>query len=124
MAFYFLLGSLLPGADFSQLSKIPAALQHYRLHQSLAAEQGATVSFYDFMGAHFWNPGHHDHGDEGQSHKELPLKHLHSFDHLVLQLSAIIAPTRVVKRHSPTEMPDRFLPHRHLTNIFRPPIQA
>lgn len=124
MALYFLLGSFLPGADFSQLSKLPVALKHFRLHKTLAAEQGNTVSFHAFMGAHFWNPDHHDHGDGGQSHKDLPLKHMHSFDHLVLQVAYAISymPAEVV--HCLTEKPHRFLPHLHLTNVFRPPIPA
>jgi len=124
MAFYFLLGSFLPGADFSQLSKFTAAIQHYKLHQNIAAEQGGTVSFFAFLGTHFWNPDHHDHGDGGQSHKDLPLKHVHSFDHLVLQFPYVISPAPAENRHFLTERPLSFLPHHHLTNVFRPPIQA
>jgi hypothetical protein len=124
MAFYFLLGSFLPGADFSQLSKLQATMQHYKLHQSLAAEQGETVSFCAFMGTHFWNPDHHDHGDGGQSHKDLPLKHVHSFDHLVLQFPYVISPVPAEISHFLTEKPLNFIPHHHLTNVFRPPIQA
>ncbi len=121
MAFYFLLGSFLPGADFSQLSKFTAAIQHYKLHQNIAGE---TVSFFAFLGTHFWNPDHHDHGDGGQSHKDLPLKHVHSFDHLVLQFPYVISPAPAENRHFLTEKPLSFLPHHHLTNVFRPPIQA
>jgi hypothetical protein len=124
MAFYFLLGSFLPGADFSQLSKLPAALRHFQLHKELAADQDATVSFHHFMGAHFWNPDNHDHGDGGQSHKDLPLKHVHSFDHLVLEFPYLLAPAPAETSHFLTERPLSFLLHHHLTNVFRPPIQA
>lgn len=124
MAFYFLLGSFLPGADFSQLSRLPAALRHFQLHKELAADQGATVSFHHFMGAHFWNPDNHDHGDGGQSHKDLPLKHVHSFDHLVLEFPYLLAPAPAATSHFLTERPLSFLLHHHLTNVFRPPIEA
>jgi hypothetical protein len=124
MAFYFLLGSFLPGADFGQLSKLSAAIQHFQLHKELAADQGDAVSFHYFMGAHFWNPDHHDHGDGGQSHKDLPLKHVHSFDHLVMQAAYTISCMPAETVHQLTEKAHRFLPHLHLTPIFRPPIQA
>lgn len=77
LAFYFLLGSLLPGTDFSQLKKAPAIWKHYQLHRQLAAEAGHEASFSGFLSSHFLTPGSHQHNDGGQSHEDLPLKSVH-----------------------------------------------
>ena len=122
LALYFLLGSLMPGADYGQWGKWADALEHYRLHQQLAAEQNQELSFHEFLLQHFWHTDSHDHGDEGKSHQDLPLKHLQSFDHIVLQFCkpAVPLPSVQVKQAVPIAL------HRsssiHINLVFRPPI--
>lgn len=122
LALYLLLGSLMPGADYGQWGKWADALEHYQLHQQLAAEQGQELSFHDFLLEHFWNTDSHDHGDGGQSHQDLPLKHLHSFDHIVLQFFKpfIQLPPVVAKQVVPLALTHVSALYKNL--VFRPPI--
>ncbi len=69
LATYFLLGSLLPRTDFSQLTKVADLLGHYQEHQ-LEAEE--ALSFLDFLCMHFIHPDHHE--ETGHDHQNLPLK--------------------------------------------------
>lgn len=79
LALYFLLGSLLPGSDFSQLKKAHSVWEHYQLHQKLATGSGDEVSLIGFLYDHFLNPDSHQHEDGGKSHQDLPLKTVHVF---------------------------------------------
>ncbi|MBK8702820.1 MAG: hypothetical protein IPN33_03865 [Saprospiraceae bacterium] len=73
---YFLVGSILPGMDFSQLTKLPNLIEHYRHHRSSDDKTTALAFFLQ----HFVNPNLHHHQDAGDCHKKLPLK---SFEHAV-----------------------------------------
>ena len=77
LAFYFLLGSLFPGTDFSQLSKLGKLLEHFELHQQEAAATSETLAFSTFLLDHFWGQHRHDHHDD--SHQELPLQSIQHF---------------------------------------------
>ncbi len=122
LAFYLLLGSFLPGADYGQLGKLPRVMEHYRLHQQMAAETGSTLSFHQFLIEHFWQTDSHDHGDGGKSHQDLPLKHLQTMDHMVLQsFRPLIQPQLVIK---PLLFPEATEAYSStaLQGVFRPPI--
>ena len=125
LTLYFLLGSLLPGTDFSQLKKAPAVWKHYQLHQQLAAESSQDVSLFDFLYAHFLYPDSHQHDDGGQSHQELPLKSVHIFSQIlssnIIAFAAAPLPAachQLIPHHHP------LFSSIHDGAIFRPPILA
>lgn len=70
---------MLPGSDFSQMKRLAALQEHFRLHQAIAARSGQQVSIAEFLADHFWGSSNHHHGDNGQSHQDLPLKTVHIF---------------------------------------------
>lgn len=122
LALYFLLGSLLPGSDFSQLKAAAAIWEHFQLHQEIAARSGQKASLASFLAAHFWDINSHTHNDGGQSHQDLPLKSIHLFSQ---------APTSGISLHldSPAAALSRVIAHycffagaAHAVAIFRPPI--
>ena len=123
LAIYFLIGSILPGSDFSQLEKAPAVWEHYKLHQQLAAESGGKFSFTDFLTTHFLYPYSHQHNDCGNSHQNLPLKTVHVFSPVLL------ASNILPEIHSRPAFPGQAFPHYtsfagsiHEGAVFRPPI--
>lgn len=123
LALYFLLGSLLPGSDFSQLKKAPAVWEHYLLHRQLAVDAGEDTSLLDFLYAHFLYPDSHRHNDGGQSHQDLPLKTVHTFSQILpanvstLQLPALpVAHSRVIPHHQ------SYNGAAHEGAVFRPPV--
>ncbi|MCO6489689.1 MAG: hypothetical protein J5I98_14835 [Phaeodactylibacter sp.] len=125
LALYFAFGSLLPGSDFSQLKKAPAVWEHYELHRQLAAGSGENTSVFDFLYAHFLNPGSHQHEDGGQSHQDLPLKTIHTFSQILpvsvpaLQLPALpVAHSRVIPHHQSCHGA------AHEGAVFRPPVSS
>ncbi|MCB9276632.1 MAG: hypothetical protein H6564_21550 [Lewinellaceae bacterium] len=122
LAFYFLLGGLMPGSDFGQLGKMEELLQHFRLHRQMAAQQGQTLSFATFVAAHFWQPNNHKHHDGGQSHQELPLKCIHAFSqafsgHTPFQLACTLP--RAGNQFLTESL---LLPAGYAGAIFRPPM--
>lgn len=124
LAFYFLLGGLMPGSDFGQLGRMFDLLEHFHLHRQMAAQNGRTLSFSSFVAAHFWQPDSHRHNDGGQSHQELPLKSVQVFSqilpgHFFLQLAP---PFLKGIKHFPPE--ERLLPAGYSGAIFRPPMPA
>ncbi|TXB61307.1 hypothetical protein [Phaeodactylibacter luteus] len=122
LALYFLLGSILPGADFGQLSKVPQAIEHYQLHQQLASEAGEDISLGCFIVEHFWSPVNHDHGDGGRSHQDLPLKHIHSFDHIAIQYFCPFVKTLQTPVVKLTIIAFECASCPEIGSIFRPPI--
>lgn len=119
LALYFLLGSLLPGSDFSQLKKAPAVLEHYLLHQQLED----AGSFFDFLYDHFWNPRGHQHEDGGKSHQELPLKTVQIFSPLLPADHAVPELASLPVYRSPSILHYlSFTGAAHEGAIFRPPI--
>jgi len=76
LAVYMALGSLLPGTDFSQLSRIPSLLDHFSLHQQLAEQTGEQLSFLQFVHMHFYQTNSHAEDANGakHDHQELPLQ--------------------------------------------------
>ncbi|MCB0559005.1 MAG: hypothetical protein H6573_03480 [Lewinellaceae bacterium] len=123
LTLYFLLGSLLPGTDFSQLKKAPALWEHYNLHRSLVAAVGEKPSFFDFLYTHFWDTESHNHHDGGHSHQGLPLKTIHVFSHILpsgsiaLKLASLPAACHQLIPHHHS-----FFSAIHDGAIFRPPI--
>ena len=78
---YFLLGSLIPGTNFTDLTHLPDLIDHYQMHVTEAAANGETYSFVRFMDDHFINPDHHARDGHSQEHQDLPL---HSFSSALL----------------------------------------
>jgi hypothetical protein len=93
LAFYFLLGSLFPNTDFSQLAKVLNLCEHFNEHKKDAVEQ--SVSLMDFLADHYANQGHQHSNDS--SHQNLPLYQLgHSVDFVVFHLPAITLAEQIV----------------------------
>ena len=72
LAWYFLMGSLLPRTDFSQLWRLDDLRSHYHEHVAAAEAIGETVSFTRFFYEHFINPDEHEQ-DHHTDHAGLPL---------------------------------------------------
>ncbi|NUQ25997.1 MAG: hypothetical protein HUU34_18770 [Saprospiraceae bacterium] len=117
---YFLVGSILPGMDFSQLTKLPNLIEHYRHHHSTDDKTTALAFFLQ----HFINPNLHHHKDAGDCHKKLPLK---SFEHSVNYfISEETAPavSRSFFYKIPPLSSQEFLSILSTTAVFRPPISV
>lgn len=122
LAFYFLLGSLFPGTDFSQLSKLCKLLEHFELHLQTATQQGQALRFSAFLLDHFSGEASHEHGDAGQSHQELPLQSIQYFPMVLPEHSLLLAlspykPTTALYVSEEDAMPSGFR-----GSIFRPPV--
>jgi len=122
LALYMTLWSMLPGADFGQLSKLPKFIQPYVLHQQLALQKGQHLSMQQFLYDHFWQQNSHDHEDGGQSHKDLPLKHVHSFDHITLQFCRPVFTLPSVVRKQVATISLNHSGAIYIGAVFRPPI--
>lgn len=122
LAFYFLLGSLFPGTDFSQLSKLCKLLEHFELHQQTAAQQGQALSFASFLLDHFSGEASHEHDDAGQSHQELPLQSIQYFPMVLPKHSSLLA----LLPHKPATTlfiaEEDAMPSGFCSTIFRPPV--
>ena len=61
MAFYLLMGSLIPRTDFRLLLHLADLAEHYELHQKEAATLGEETSLSEFFCIHFIHPDGHEH---------------------------------------------------------------
>jgi hypothetical protein len=75
---YFLLGSLIPGTNFSDLIHIPDMVDHYVLHVEEAALLDEDYSLLKFINDHFINPDEHKQSGHEHEHQNLPLHHVSS----------------------------------------------
>lgn len=90
LALYMLLGSLFPGSDFSQLSRIPSLLDHFAQHREMANQKDDQLSFLQFVRMHFYQTNQHaDHSGE-HDHQNLPLQSISL--HLEFTISAFSLP--------------------------------
>lgn len=71
LAFHMLLGSLLPHADYAELTKLPVLYEHYQTH--LHRSQG-HLSLADFLLMHYADRQH----QQSENHDQLPFQHHHS----------------------------------------------
>jgi hypothetical protein len=120
LAFYFLLGSLFPGTDFSQWSKLYVLLEHFEEHGAEAAAQGEALSFPVFLLDHFLAADRHDHPDG--SHQDLPLQSIQYFP-LVLSESEPLLTALPVLPHAALFVAEECSLHSgYFGAVFRPPI--
>lgn len=56
---YLAIGSLFPGADFSQLPRMGEAYWHFQEHQEETRRSGGVISYLEFVKIHFLQPGRH-----------------------------------------------------------------
>ena len=73
LIWYFLLGSFIPGSDFSQLCQLDDAYQHFQEHLLEAKEKAAVFDIWDFLWLHYISGTDHDPNQE-HNHDDLPLK--------------------------------------------------
>lgn len=122
LAFYMLLGSLFPQADFSQLPKVIFAFKHFQQHVQEEAEAGRSVSFWKFAELHFFQPSEHGQGHQ-QEHSQLPL---HSVGQVfsAVELHQLALPFFVFVQNSSTiRQADQTLDLAGFSlGIFRPPV--
>ena len=77
LAGYFLLGSLLPRTDFSQLWHLDDLRRHFQQHVAEAEAAGEVLSYRKFFYEHFINPDQHEQ-DHPAEHDALPLHSISS----------------------------------------------
>lgn len=82
MVLYMFLGSLFPGADFSQIPRLAKAYHHFQEHVQESTLQGQLFSATDFLQLHFFRPSTH-HKIPHHNHHNLPFQ---SLDHLVVSI--------------------------------------
>ena len=68
LGLHLLLGSLLPHADYAELSKLPHLYEHYQTHLQRAHGQ---LGFLDFLRLHYADPQHR----QSENHEKLPFQH-------------------------------------------------
>lgn len=119
LALYFFLGSLLPGSDYSQLTRLHSLFEHYQDHQQWAAEQGQPMNFSAFLLEHFLDAD----GHEDSSHQDLPLKHLNHFDFMLAQAPLAALPYSIaLPSLRVLPLSSLGLSSSFLDSIFRPPM--
>jgi hypothetical protein len=81
LACYLGIGSLFPGADFSQLPRLAQAYQHFALHVQEARAEGDFFTALEFLRIHFLKPSTHQ--KKNHNHHNLPFQ---SLDHIAVSL--------------------------------------
>src|SRR4051812_9729015 len=71
LAFHILLGSLLPHADYTELTKLPDLYEHYQTHLQ---RSGGQLSLASFLLMHYADRHH----QQSENHEKLPFQHSHS----------------------------------------------
>jgi hypothetical protein len=71
LSLHILLGSLLPHADYTELSKLPDLYEHYQLH---LAKSNGKLSLTDFLAMHYTDSQH----SQSEGDVELPFQHHHT----------------------------------------------
>lgn len=89
LAFYFLLGSVFPNTDFSQITRMLNLCDHFNQHKQEKNLQNQPFSFTEFLISHYTQPDQHQHPN-GHCHQNLPLHQLgHSADFVSIQIPFI-----------------------------------
>gem|GEM_PF-2781197 len=126
MVFYMFLGSLFPGADFSQIPRLAEAYYHFQEHAAESREAGQVFSASDFLQLHFFRPSSHQKLPQ-HNHHNLPFQ---SLDHLVVSIMDL--PThRLIPPTQPIAIPQKslfFFIHPSgddfSTRLLQPPVRA
>lgn len=122
LALYMLLGSLFPGSDFSQLSRIPSLLDHFSQHRELAAQSDEQLSFLEFIQIHFYQTSKHADVPGEHDHQNLPLQtisvHL-DFTYYSFSLPEICCPDLGVEPIFTYQAPEG---SNHASTLLQPPI--
>ena len=118
---YFLLGSIFPNTDFSQVGSIVDLFKHYQEHK--LELQDPSLSFFTFFKMHFIQPESHDHPDQDH-HEDLPFHQISTSIDLI-SISTMLA---VVDPDSKIQS-DNFIVKSlssfdFLEQVYRPPSQA
>ncbi len=115
LAIYFLLGSLLPKADWEELPKLAALVDHFEQHQ---LEAGTGFTIFDFIEIHYIDPTSDTPDSE---HNKLPFYH-HSSAPFVAVLPTFhfeIQHHTLLVDFSSTRI--ELQPREHSNAIFQPP---
>lgn len=70
---YFGIASFIPHSDFSQLQKVPDIYTHYQQHRSETRHDMQSLTFIEFIKAHYLSEISHEHDDF--DHDKLPFYH-------------------------------------------------
>ncbi|MCB0619502.1 MAG: hypothetical protein KDC43_27895 [Saprospiraceae bacterium] len=122
LALLFLVGSLFPRTDFSQLARIPVFLQHFSNHQQLARVEGTSESIVSFVVEHYVRGASHEHPGSGNPHQGLPLT-------TISYGLTVILPGFSLQLRPPQHSPGLVFPSAQtlkssdeLRSVFRPPV--
>lgn len=118
---YFLLGSLIPGTNFSDLTHIPDLVDHYALHMAEAALLNEDYSLLKFINDHFVNPDEHTQNGHEQDHQNLPLHNISSIVFITSEFSMVEIPVL----HTELNVQFCYIPAKAFgcdKAIFQPPI--
>ena len=117
--FHILLGSLLPHADYTELSKLSDLYEHYQLHQR---QSNGQLGLADFLALHYTNQAHQQSEDDVQ----LPFQHHHSYTAIVFFFLPDInfQFTPLLMRASMGFRWLSFFFPSYLSSIFQPPKQV
>jgi hypothetical protein len=122
LAGYLLLGSLFPGMDYSQLTRLPNLYFHFQEHQSSSLLMEETESISDFLIAHFWSTkDHHQQDIAGHAHGNLPLSVLSGSFHFVPTQQAWVLLVSSEAVHPRFMEWKALLPQGVLPDVFIPP---
>ena len=89
LAFYLLIGSLIPRMDFSQLMYLGDLKEHYLEHQEAAVEQQTSFTFLEFLYNHFIDSQQHSDVDHEEDHHKLPLQSFNGYVDFLLSSSSL-----------------------------------
>ena len=116
LSFHILLGSLLPHADYTELSKLPELCEHYQLHQR---QSNGQLGLADFLALHYTDRAHQQSEDDVQ----LPFQHHHSCTAIVFfflpDFNFQFTPL-LLKSSAGFRLLSFFFPS-YLSSIFQPP---
>ncbi|HAS42057.1 MAG TPA: hypothetical protein DCS93_16370 [Microscillaceae bacterium] len=113
--------SLIPNADFSQLSRVDYLLRHYTEHQKEAADKGQEISFVSFLYTHYVLKDDHQHSDKS-SHQQLPFGSLTTCTVSYLNTPMTVLPTKIaVLNKQFTNFEGQFTTSGVVSDIFHPP---
>lgn len=122
LAFYMLVGGLLPRSDFSQLLHAQDLLNHYDLHVIEAVQEGKTFTVQDFLWVHFIQPDGHEHSSDHDAHHNLPGYSCNtSFLMLALELPIIQDYFKIKIADLPNFFHNSLFLKGFLSTLFHPP---
>lgn len=119
---YFLFGSLIPGTNFVEFTKLPDLIDHYQLHVQEATLSDEDYTLFNFINDHFLNPDEHTQSGHEPDHQNLPLHHVSSTLLICCDLNSFDIEELNIQSETP-ELRKLRKSFDHLEDFFHPPIK-